>query len=91
LSFAAMLQRNDAQGACDLARGAAERTLHCSRQPRIPKWLRTAPRERPKVVDVTPADVKGAVRLGLVPGPPLLAIEVNGAGHVVYLTGYGYA
>jgi hypothetical protein len=91
LEFALLLQSGDAERACDSARGLARRTLRCARKPAIPGWLRIPPGKRPAVVDVTPAEVPGAIRLGLHPGSPLLAIEVDRMGRVVYLSGYGYS
>jgi hypothetical protein len=92
LEFATRLQRGQAHAACDLARGAARRTLRCSGVPRIPGWLRIPPRQRLEVVDVTPAEVPRAIRLGIpVPAGPLLAVEVDTSGDVVLVSGYGYA
>lgn len=90
LRFAALVQREDAPGACDLARGAASQELRCSSEPRIPSWLlRISQRVQVKVVDV--AEVPGAIRLGLgPPAPTLLAIEVDSAGRVVTVGHYGF-
>jgi hypothetical protein len=92
LEFATRLQRGQAHAACDLARGAARRTLRCSGVPRIPGWLRLPAGQRLAVVDVTPAEVPRAIRLGIpVPTAPLLAIEVDPSEYVVLVTAYGYA
>ena len=89
VKFAAPVQDRQAAEACALTRGAAWRTLRCSRAPRIPAWLRIPPRKRADVIDVTPAKVSRAIRLGLVPGRPVLAVEVDRSGRVV--AHYGYA
>ena len=92
LKFAALLQRGEARAACDLARGEASRSLSCSRNPRIPEWLRIPPRQKLEIIDVLPAKVAPATRLGIpVKAMPVLAVEVDPLGHVVYLVGYGYA
>jgi hypothetical protein len=92
VEFATRLQRGQARAACDLARGAARRMLRCSRVPRIPGWSRIPPRQRLEVVDVRPAEVPRAIRLGIpVPAGPLLAVEVDPSGGVVSVGSYGFA
>jgi hypothetical protein len=54
--------------------------------------LRIPPQERLEVIDVLPTNAPRAIRVGIpVRAMPVLAVEVNPRGHVVYLTGYGYA
>jgi hypothetical protein len=93
LDFAALLQGRDIHAACGLTRGAAARTLRCSHNPRMPAWLRIPARQDLEVVDVPPARVPRAIRLGIpVPATlPVLAVEVDSSGHVVYVEAYGYA
>jgi hypothetical protein len=50
------------------------------------------PRERLRAADVSPARSRGAIRIGIpVARFPILAVEVDATGKVVYLTGYGLA
>jgi hypothetical protein len=73
-------------------RHAAARELHCAQRPSIPRWLRIPRRERLRAADVSPARSRGAIRIGIpVARFPILAVEVDATGKVVYLTGYGLA
>lgn len=92
LDFAARVRAGDVDRACELLAGAAARDFRCASRPRVPRFARIPPGQKLEVIDVVAPEVRGAVGLGIpVEGVPVLKIDVDRAGRVVHVTGYGYA